>query len=190
MTWLLCDYGEVLSGPQPGGVVEAMAAIAGMAVTEFRDAYWEHRPAYDRGDIDAAAYWSATIGRHPGARLGELVDADAAGWLHPNPASVEGARRAAGRGMRLAILSNAPLEVARAIDGQGWLAPFAPRIFSCDLRAVKPEPAAYTAALALLGARPDEVVFVDDRPVNVEAARAVGIRAEVFTGAEQFDGLR
>ncbi|MDQ1429140.1 MAG: putative hydrolase of the superfamily, partial [Acidimicrobiaceae bacterium] len=64
---------------------------------------------------------------------------------------------------------------------------FKPRIFSCRLRAVKPEPAAFTAALAVLGCEPGEVVFFDDRQANVAAAAELGLRATLFTDPAQID---
>jgi len=44
----------------------------------------------------------------------------------------------------------------------------------------KPDPAAYHAALDVLGVTAPEAVFVDDHPVNVDGARAVGIPAVLF----------
>jgi putative hydrolase of the HAD superfamily len=89
----------------------------------------------------------------------------------------------------LTILSNAPIEVAEEIDAAPWLAPFTKRFFSCYLRAVKPEPAAYQAVLDDLGARPEEVVFFDDRPANVAGAAAFGIDARVFEDPAQLDAV-
>lgn len=191
MTWLLCDYGEVLSQPQPETDFAAIAHWAGRDDDRFPADYWEHRPPYDRAEITAADYWAAVIGGHcPDVepdRLGQLIALDVASWLHPNVASVRAARRAHARGHRLAILSNAPLEVADAIDGLEWLEPFAPRIFSCRVGAIKPEPEVFVAALDALGAQPDEVIFIDDRAANVIAARSLGLQAAVFENPEQFD---
>ena len=186
MTWLLCDYGEVLCLPQPAASKAAIEQAAGCPVDRLWPAYWEHRAAYDRGDLSAADYWSLVLGSPPAApRLRELVELDLASWLHPDRASLEAAARAAERGLRLAILSNAPVEVADAIDRQGWLAGFDPRLFSCRLRTVKPERAIYERVVGLL----DAIVFLDDRPANVAAALAAGLRAEVFTGAAQIDAV-
>jgi putative hydrolase of the HAD superfamily len=44
----------------------------------------------------------------------------------------------------------------------------------------KPDPGAYRAALDLLAAAAHESVFVDDQPVNVDGARALGIPAVLF----------
>ncbi len=56
---------------------------------------------------------------------------------------------------------------------------------SSRLGLVKPDPAIFEHALAVLDAKPDEVTFVDDRPENVEAAARVGLRAVHFTGVDQ-----
>ena len=189
--WLLCDYGQVLSTAPPEDEWDRLRRVAGdLPAERFHSLYWEHRPAYDRADLDAVGYWETVLGKEPSKDLlAEIIDLDRSVWLHPNEASVAAALRAAGRGRRLAIFSNAPVEVAAAIDALDWLQPFEVRFYSCDLRAVKPEPGAYRQVLERLGAPAADVLFVDDRPGNVEAARREGIRAEVFTGPDVFDRL-
>ncbi|MDQ2742213.1 MAG: HAD family phosphatase [Chloroflexota bacterium] len=190
MTWLLCDYGEVLSQAQPASERAALVAASGMGELDFWGAYWTHRPAYDRADISVEDYWAAVLGRPVAPQqVRELTAIDVASWLHANPAAVASATRAGQRGYRLAILSNAPVEVAVAIDHAPWLAAFQPRVFSCRLRLSKPDPAAYHKILDHLAAEPEEIVFFDDRPENVATAKAVGIRAHLFTDASQLDGL-
>jgi putative hydrolase of the HAD superfamily len=190
LTWLLCDYGEVLSMAQPDPDRAALERVAGRPREEFWTNYWAWRSDYDRGDLSGSDYWAAVLGTRPRAEhLQQLFETDSASWLHPNPDSLAAARRAAQRGLHLALLSNAPVEVAALIDRQDWLAPFSPRLYSCNLRAIKPEPAAYEAALSALGTSAEDVVFLDDRRVNVAAARRVGIRAEVFTHARQIDAI-
>ncbi len=41
--------------------------------------------------------------------------------------------------------------------------------------------AIYQKVLTALGARPQDVTFVDDRPPNVASAAALGLRALLFT---------
>jgi putative hydrolase of the HAD superfamily len=50
---------------------------------------------------------------------------------------------------------------------------------------VKPEPRIYEHLLASYGLQAAETVFIDDLPVNVEAARAVGLHAILFEDAGQ-----
>ena len=49
----------------------------------------------------------------------------------------------------------------------------------------KPDPEAYLRPIRELGGDPERFVFVDDREVNVQAARDVGMRAIRFRDAEQ-----
>jgi putative hydrolase of the HAD superfamily len=190
MIWVLCDYGEVLSLPQPPSDRLALEDEAGRFGPEFWSAYWQHRPGYDRADTEASDYWTAVLGLRPARKkLERLIEIDVAGWLHPNPASMAAAARAAGRGLRLAILSNAPHEVADAIDGTSWAAAFSPRLFSCRLRAIKPDQDVFLAALKALDVAPSEVTFLDDRVDNVAAARQAGMEAHLFTDPTQIDAI-
>ena len=54
---------------------------------------------------------------------------------------------------------------------------------SCHTGLRKPDPAAYHSACTVLGVPPDRCIFVDDQPVNCEAARAIGMTAIRFTSA-------
>jgi putative hydrolase of the HAD superfamily len=60
-------------------------------------------------------------------------------------------------------------------------------LLSCEVGAVKPEPAFYQEALRRLGCAPEEVAFFDDLPEFVQAANALGLRGHLFTTAEVFD---
>jgi putative hydrolase of the HAD superfamily len=189
MNWLLCDYGEVLSLAQPADdrVRLEEAARSGPG---FWAGYWKHRPDYDRGSTAVADYWSAVLGRRPNRReLERLVERDVAAWLHPNPETLAAVGRAAQRGFRLAILSNAPHEVANAIDGASWFADFVPRLFSCRVGMIKPEAGIYAAALTALDAIAEEVFFLDDRPENVSAARRIGMQAHLFSTPADVDAV-
>jgi putative hydrolase of the HAD superfamily len=89
------------------------------------------------------------------------------------------------RGHSLSLLSNAPHEFANAMAGNPVLADFEHVIFSAWIGVIKPDPGAFAAAVQELGRPPGEIVFVDDRPANVEGARRAGLRAVQFTSAEQ-----
>ncbi len=56
-------------------------------------------------------------------------------------------------------------------------------VVSGEVKLLKPDPAIYYLALDRFGLRPDQALFVDDRLINVEGARAVGMHAHHFTGA-------
>jgi len=56
---------------------------------------------------------------------------------------------------------------------------------SCYLGVRKPDPRIFRLALEITQRKPEECVFIDDRVVNVESAREVGINAIQFQNAEQ-----
>ena len=56
---------------------------------------------------------------------------------------------------------------------------------SCYLGLVKPQPEHYRRALQITQRTPDECLFVDDRPLNVEVARILGMHPIQFESTEQ-----
>lgn len=187
MPWLLCDYGEVLSLPQDPGALAKLAALTGREERGFSAAYWRHRLPYDLGNVVAATYWDAVLGTPVDPELlAALVALDVASWTRPNPAVLAAIDAVRATGVQTAVLSNAPADIARALDGAPWMAGFAPRLFSCDLRLAKPDIAVFAGALAILDAAAADVVFIDDRDENVAAARAAGLDARLYRGPEVF----
>ena len=90
------------------------------------------------------------------------------------------------RGLRTAILSNMGDSVLESILGEfPWIQNFDVLVWSFQLGIAKPDPAIYRHTLERLGTRPEETLFMDDRRVNVEMARALGLMAIEFTTAER-----
>ncbi len=56
-------------------------------------------------------------------------------------------------------------------------------VVSGAVKMLKPDPAIYHLALNRFGLAPGEALFVDDRAVNVDGARSVGMHAHLFTDA-------
>ncbi len=187
MSWVVFDYGGVISQHQPAAEVARLAGAAGCPEAEFTAAYWAHRLGYDTAELDAAAFWQAvagTLGRSFTATdIAELTRLDIQSWLHLQEATVALIQQVAAAGHRLALLSNAPADVAEAITALAVAGHFEHLVFSCFLRSAKPDPACFGATLSQLRAPADEVVFLDDRAENVAAAAALGIRGVHFTDA-------
>jgi len=179
------DLGEVLATPRE--LFAELARQAGSEVQRFSAAYWAHRDLFDRGER-ADIYWRAVLG-DAGAtydaglalRLDEL---DATSWTTLRPDARRTLEDLNASGVRIAILSNAPLGMASKARAGDWAHLVDDWFFSGELSMAKPDPGIYEAATAKLGIQPSAVIFFDDRQVNVEAARAAGWRAELWTSAE------
>ena len=180
MTWVLSDYGGVICRLLPDEDLDLLAAAAGCSRQALADAYWSSRLDYDRGDLDAWSYWQKVgeaLGRtFSAAQVKELIRLDVESWLHLHPETAALIEQVSSAGHRLAVPSNAPVELAGAV----WALPvagyFMAMAFSCFLRSAKPDQACYQAVLDRLGARPSEVIFLDDRAENVTSACMLGIR--------------
>ncbi|WP_265862164.1 HAD family phosphatase [Streptomyces sp. SKN60] len=181
------DLGDVVCRFHPERRLGALADACGLGAGEVRHALYESGLVgrWDRG-LASAAEIHATLERELGytggpAALHEL-------WctaFEPDDrvlALVDGLRP-----LRTALLTNNDALLLEALPEvlPQVAARFEPLLFSCMLGATKPDPAAYTRALDLVGVAPEAAVFIDDKPSNVAGARAVGITALHFTGAAE-----
>lgn len=185
MKKLLIDYAEVLSKPFPDTAMADLAHRAGIPLSDFRQRYWEHRGPYDCGQ-PSRDYWQTVLGA--GQELDEeelaaLVRTDVDGWLDLDPAAVQWLTELNDSGIRPWLLSNAPHPLADAIDDLPIASVFDGMLFSARLGVAKPAQECFAAASSAMEAQPEEILFIDDRSVNTDAAAALGMSTFLFTGS-------
>jgi putative hydrolase of the HAD superfamily len=189
--WLLLDYGGVIGCPPTAADWEALRRATGWAdAGELARAYWAPRVTYDLGELSPDQYWQRVLAPQQALRpthLQHLIELDTGMWLRPDTRVLQKIRRARGRGLGVALLSNMPRPIARVIDATPWAWPCTPRLYSCDLHTAKPSTDAFSTALDRLQADPDQVVFVDDHSENVAAAQRLGIPSLLYDGHETID---
>ena len=179
---IILDYGEVLCHRPTSAEFARLAAIFNVPVDGFVALWERNRGPYDRGDLTPEAYWSM-LADDAGARIrpeqmSEICELDVAMWANVNAGMVKWARQLASGGMKLGLLSNMHLDmVAHCRKHFAWLDVFDCVTFSAEVRLIKPDPAIYEHTLRCLGTAPSAVLFLDDREINVEAARRLGIKA-------------
>jgi epoxide hydrolase-like predicted phosphatase len=84
------------------------------------------------------------------------------------------------------LLSNAWDDLRHYLENEWEIADaFDEMIISAEVGVAKPDPRIYNITLQRLGVAPQEAVFVDDYPDNVEGARRLGIHAIHFQNAPQ-----
>lgn len=97
--------------------------------------------------------------------------------------------RALSREHTLLLLSNTNAIHYRFLERHyAHLGHFHHYVLSHEAGVQKPARKIYDDALAAAGVRPEEAFFTDDLRENIEAARKLGIDAEVFTGVEALRG--
>ena len=165
------DYGMVLTGPQDPEAHAALLRITGLPLARFESLYWADRHAYDEGKLTGLAFWQNLL---------------RAGGLDLPPAMLAWQQKLKDRGLLTGILSNMGDSVLANMERSfDWLHRFDVLVWSFQLRMSKPDPAIYRHILEELGTEPEEVLFLDDRLINVEAAQALGMKAIQFSTVER-----
>jgi len=184
------DYGQVISLPQDPTAMDRIAKNIGVDRNTLDPLFWSLRDDFDRGTLDSKGYYREVLSRlgknMSGKEIEETIAIDFASWSYVNPETVALMTDIKNAGYTLGILSNMPREFL------SWarisLPVFAlPQIalFSCEVNLIKPEPAIYQTLLSQLHMQGSEVIFFDDKPINIEAAKAFGIKAFVWESAEK-----
>jgi putative hydrolase of the HAD superfamily len=189
------DYGNVLSLEQTLEDMKGMALVCGIPHERFAELYWKLRPPYDRGDLDGPAYWTALVGQKELGQhelslskdqIATLIKLDSESITRPNPGAVKWAELLHHEGFPLSLLSNMPLELSRHVTKSfPSLSTFEYLIYSCDYGSIKPELAIYRNCLEILKVDPQDILYLDDRAENVEAAAGLGINSVLFDTVEK-----
>ncbi len=158
---------------------EALEAATGMTPSRFfrrRDP--DLYRSLERGEIDETTYWQRLREAGIDADPAEFhrVRLDRTTWIDGMPELLDDLDGVVER----ATASNYPVWIddlaTRLLDGR-----FEHVVASCHLGVRKPDAGFFAALLERIGRRVDEVLFVDDREVNVEAAQDCGLRSHLFT---------
>jgi putative hydrolase of the HAD superfamily len=187
---VIFDYGMVLTGKPNNQAHDAMLRITGLPLEKFEALYWADRHAYDEGKLTGIAFWQK-LARDanldlPQSTIEELNLWDARMWTTQNPAMLAWHSQLKERGLLTAILSNMGDSVLENIQRKfDWLPRFDVLVWSYQHNLAKPDPAIYRLVLEKLGIKPEEALFIDDKQLNVDAARALGMSALQFSTIEQ-----
>ncbi|MGP9660520.1 HAD family hydrolase [Arthrobacter sp. AOP36-C1-22] len=181
--WYLFDYGMVIAAAPAAGDWDRLEQTAGRELRAPGSTYWAHRHSFDAGALDSPSYWSAVLERPVEPAEAENLDRlDTALWSQPDPRTREVLRSLESRGASMAVLSNMPARMSQIFEAEGWWTGyFEHLIFSGPLRLAKPDPRIYEHALATMGAEASDVVFIDDKRENIDAAAALGLETVHYT---------
>jgi putative hydrolase of the HAD superfamily len=183
---VLFDYGMVLSAPPDPAAWARMLSLTNLSEEQLHRGYWAHRHAYDRGDLTAESFWNhAAAPTHAiltPQQLTALLAADVDYWSTLNPPMLAWARSLQRASIPTGILSNMPGPMETGLRARyPWIDEFTHHTWSHAVNLAKPEPAIYLHAAEGLQTPPANILFLDDRPENIEAALAIGMQAIHYT---------
>lgn len=187
------DYGEVISLSPSDADRAELLAVSGAEAEPFWESYWRHRDGLDRGTTSIPEYWALvaadTGATWDAATVHALWVADFRSWWSVEPATLRLIEELHTGGTRLAILSNAGFDFASGFRFSP-MGTFFERVFvSAEMDSIKPDPAIYLEVAEELGITPAEMVFIDNKSVNTDAAAALGITTHHFTGVAGLDAF-
>jgi len=186
------DWGQVMAHPDRKPIASFLAQSLKMSPEEFEKTNLKKKET-QKPEIE---FWVETA-----ARRGILLPPD---WTAQYKAVSKSALNIdeemyalaallKEKGMRVALLSNVQKRYSELIRSYGLYEPFSPCLLSGEVGIEKPDPKAYEMLLGELSLPASAVIFVDDKPENIEAARQLGIDAILFESASQLKrelGLR
>jgi HAD superfamily hydrolase (TIGR01509 family) len=186
---VIFDMDDVLCRYNFAARLAALSEMSGRTPDDIRAAIWESgfEDESDAGHYPTSGEYLVAFGERLGYPItrAEWVRARH-GAMTPNLDVLRLAAETATRSRIVLHTNNGPLlketlgEVfpeAAAVFGNE-------RYFSYEFAAKKPDPLSYTRLLDRLGVKPGEAWFIDDKPINVEGALAVGLKAHHFVDHE------
>lgn len=181
------DWGNVIAFDDRSVVVDFMCQSFSFSETEFEQANLEKRKAVAVGksDID---FW-LDFAEKKKCKLSkdwpDLYTAVLKASVGADPQMYALIDELKDKQIRVGLLSNINDRYVKLIRGFGFYDPFHPCLLSCEMGLEKPDQKAYELLLKTIELPAHEIVFIDDKAENVEAARKLGIDAIVFESAGQ-----
>jgi putative hydrolase of the HAD superfamily len=165
----------------------AAAKKFGLDWEEFQDRHELAFPAFETGKITLDAYLQRTVFyRARSFTREEFTDfMFSQSEEYPESRAVLSDVSSAGKYL-LATINNEPLEInERRIQQFHLRREFKAFFSSCYLGVRKPDEGIYKLALEVTQRAPEESLFIDDRELNLECAKQLGMRTVHFQNAAQ-----
>jgi putative hydrolase of the HAD superfamily len=154
---------------------------------EFQDRHEMLVSSLERGKITLDQYLDRSVFYRERSFTRDQFKEAMYSLSQPDSAILEIARRLAACGKYfMSTINNESKELnAYRIETFGLREIFDLFVSSCFVGLRKPEEGIYQLTLGLTQRLPEECCFIDDRPLNVDAARHLGMHAIEMQGAEQ-----
>jgi HAD superfamily hydrolase (TIGR01509 family) len=180
---VLFDLGGVLADFNGFPELAELTGAADVAAVQRR---WLQSPSvrrFESGGCDQAAFAAGLIAEWQLPFTAEQLIARFDAWLgSPYPDAAKVVARAA-RGAAVGCLTNTNPIHWHTVARWPLTAAFSHRFLSFELGLVKPDAAIFDYAVTALALPAGTVLFLDDSPANVRAARERGLLAEQTAGA-------
>ena len=194
ITTIFFDIGGVLLSDGWGHASRRAAAEKfDLDWEEYVDRHEKVAHAIETARLSLDAYLTRTVFYRPRSFTREEFRDFVFAQSQPHPEAIEMAQRlAASQNYFMATINNEILELnTYRIEKFGLRSIFPVFFSSCFLGIRKPDEAIYQLALRVSHRNAEECIFIDDREVNLECPRELGIETILYQGVSQLrDALK
>jgi len=195
---LVFDVGGVLALDAPRFFLSELAVRESLDIEELVVSWKKNFGALTVGVMSEQEFWMAFIEdinlKIPPEELIErfktelrlflLLDKNVIQYLRQLKEEVNEHRKVP---VAFAILSNNVKEWAKVLESQDKLNDlFEVIMYSCDEGVTKPDPVIFKKLLVKLDVKAREVLFIDNREKNLQAAKALDMHVMLFTTCDEF----
>lgn len=181
---IIFDVGGVIYPNRLDLVREGVEGI-GLEYEEFKRCFDVHWDDYKIGRIKKEEFWAKTLtylGRNPSKEnIYEISEIQKRVWQEPDKSMIKLITNLRNK-YTVLCLTNICDEYAEVIERDNIQQFFSKVYMSHRLEMKKPDTKIYLHVLDDNNLKPEEAVFIDDKPINIESAARLGIQAIRFTG--------
>lgn len=186
---VIFDYGEVMKVSFP--LAELISEIFNIPTEEVaakKDLITPLHRVFEKGQMQEKEFWekiSLILKRPALENFKEISRKVYGGNFHLRKEMQDFVKKLKKDGFKTAVLSDVSdfaIDVIRENNGYDG---FDVEVLSCVERMIKPDSNIYELTIKRLGVKPDECVFIDDKEINLSAAKNLGIKTVLFKNSEQ-----
>ena len=174
--------GVIIENPAPG-MAKVIANTWGVDFKSMGGLPLELLDLFQRGEIEEGDFWNA-VGEYYSISVPSAVKEGLWGkafdevYVEINP-TLDWATKLQDTGIQTGVLSNTELPAVELFESQNYSC-FEHLVFSCECGVSKPNADIYHFAAEQMNLPPSEILFLDDKPENVAAARKTGMHGVLF----------
>ena len=183
---VIFDWGGVLVDSPTAGIMEYCADSLNVDKEKLKKTVLKFKISFQKGDISEKELWAKVCNElgidEPvsllwGKAVKKVFSDKKEVWAIVNDLKK--------KGYKTGFLSNTEVPTMNYFFDNNYDTNFDAVVFSCAEGIVKPGEKIYELALKKLKVSPEEAVFIDDRPENIEGANKLKINGILFKNAKQ-----
>jgi len=183
---VIFDWGGVLIDSPTAGIMKYCADSLNVDKEKLKKTVLKFKISFQKGDISEKELWAKVCNELGIKEPVSLLWGEAVKKVFSDKKEVgDIVNDLKKKGYKTGFLSNTEVPAMNYFLDNNYDNNFDAVVFSCAEGTVKPEEKIYNIALKKLKVSPEEAVFIDDKPENIEGANKLKVNGILFKSANQ-----